>query len=186
MDYQDFLVTDNGISVTGSVATALFEIAKLDKNDLKGVFGWISKKTTTHAFNRLSELGLAEGHIRKGETKWYLTKLGKETVKWINSKIEEKTAEITAVKASFSDKTFQEKLDGNYYCIDDKTSSEFKEDLFKGFGVNDNPLREKAFLIAWDNGHSSGYSEVKNCFYDLADLILEADRLIKEAGKVKK
>lgn len=48
----------------------------------------------------------------------------------------------------------------------------FKQDLFNELGIADNPKREKLFAIAWENGHSSGYSEVFNEAIDLVDLIV--------------
>lgn len=47
----------------------------------------------------------------------------------------------------------------------------FKTDLFKEFGVTDNPKREKAFSIAWERGHASGYYEVELCFMNIVELI---------------
>lgn len=46
----------------------------------------------------------------------------------------------------------------------------FKEDLFADLGISDHPLRDKLFSKAWDDGHSSGYSEVYNCALNLVDL----------------
>jgi len=185
MEYKDFLVTDDGTTITAYMAVAMFKMAGMDIKPLKKVFGWVRSNPPDRDFNKLSEIGLAEGHIRKGETKWFLTKHGKETVKWLNDSVDAKTAEIMAIKATFSGKSLSEKLDGNYYHIDNETSSQFKEDLFIDFGVSDNPLREMAFRIAWENGHANGYNEVMNCFVDIAAIILEADRLIKEAGNKK-
>lgn len=48
---------------------------------------------------------------------------------------------------------------------------EFKADLFKEFGVSNNPKRDLCFERAYDIGHSFGYSEVYNVFSDLVDLI---------------
>lgn len=47
----------------------------------------------------------------------------------------------------------------------------FKNDLFQEFGVQNNPKREKAWLIAWDKGHAMGFSEVYSEFSDLVELI---------------
>lgn len=47
----------------------------------------------------------------------------------------------------------------------------FKEDLFKEYGVSDNPKLEKAFDMAWDRGHPSGYRDVVYYFDELVDLI---------------
>lgn len=47
----------------------------------------------------------------------------------------------------------------------------FKQDLFNELGIADNPKRDKLFAIAWEYGHSSGYSEVYNYADELVDLI---------------
>lgn len=52
-----------------------------------------------------------------------------------------------------------------------KLHEEFVNDLFEEFGVGDNLKRHKAFALAWERGHSSGYKEVYNQFYDLVELI---------------
>jgi hypothetical protein len=54
-----------------------------------------------------------------------------------------------------------------------KLQEEFINDLFEEFGVGDNTKRHKAFDLAWEKGHASGYSEVYNEFYDLVELIKE-------------
>jgi hypothetical protein len=48
---------------------------------------------------------------------------------------------------------------------------EFQNDLFEDYGVSDNPKRFKCFELAWEHGHSSGYSEVYNYFGDFVELI---------------
>ena len=48
----------------------------------------------------------------------------------------------------------------------------FREDLFKELGIENNPKRDELFGIAWEMGHSSGFSEV---YYIATDLV----RLIK-------
>jgi hypothetical protein len=52
-----------------------------------------------------------------------------------------------------------------------KSYEEFKIELFKFYDVTDNPKANKAFNLAWDFGHSCGYSEVNNYFIDLVELI---------------
>jgi hypothetical protein len=49
--------------------------------------------------------------------------------------------------------------------------AEFKRDLFDQHGVTGHPKAERAFQLAWDYGHSSGFQEVANYFDDLADLL---------------
>lgn len=47
----------------------------------------------------------------------------------------------------------------------------FKRDLFEDFEVSNNSRKDRAFELAWDRGHSCGYTEVYNCFADLVGLI---------------
>ncbi len=49
--------------------------------------------------------------------------------------------------------------------------TEFKEDIFGEFGVQNHPKRERVFELAWDRGHSSGFSEVYLVFEELVELI---------------
>lgn len=48
---------------------------------------------------------------------------------------------------------------------------EFKADLLQAYGVTGNPKSDRAFSIAWEHGHSCGYSEVAIVFADLVELI---------------
>jgi len=48
---------------------------------------------------------------------------------------------------------------------------EFTEDLFKELSIEDSPKKEKLFDIAWDNGHSYGFSQVYHEACDLVELI---------------
>lgn len=48
---------------------------------------------------------------------------------------------------------------------------EFKQDLFKEFGIEDDPAREIIFHKAWDVGHSCGYHEVYLEFDELMDFV---------------
>lgn len=59
----------------------------------------------------------------------------------------------------------------DYLAEDGRIHDEFRKSLFETFDVVDNPKRDKAFAIAWEKGHSNGYSEVANEFADLVDLI---------------
>lgn len=47
----------------------------------------------------------------------------------------------------------------------------FTQDLYVEHGVQDNPKRDKAFSLAWEMGHSSGFHDVASNFADLVDLI---------------
>lgn len=47
----------------------------------------------------------------------------------------------------------------------------FRADLFRYYGVADNPKADKAYAIAWDYGHASGYQDVQSYFSDIVELI---------------
>lgn len=49
--------------------------------------------------------------------------------------------------------------------------AEFKVDLLDEHGLTGHPKADRAFTMAWDRGHASGYQEVANEFDDLADLL---------------
>lgn len=50
---------------------------------------------------------------------------------------------------------------------------QFRADLFKEFGVSDNPKKDKCYALASQRGHSGGYSEIYNEFIDLVELIID-------------
>jgi len=63
-----------------------------------------------------------------------------------------------------------------YIKIDNEVDIElvyemFKNDLFKYYGVENNPKKDLLFSKAWEFGHSSGYNEVAIYFGDLVELI---------------
>lgn len=65
---------------------------------------------------------------------------------------------------------FYAKLRSGHYTYPDKYD-EFKADLLQAYGVTGNPKSDRAFSLAWEQGHSCGYSEVAIVFADLAELI---------------
>jgi hypothetical protein len=52
-----------------------------------------------------------------------------------------------------------------------RLESLFRRDLFEDLGITDNPRADKLYSMAWEHGHSVGYSEVYNYACDLAELI---------------
>jgi hypothetical protein len=58
-----------------------------------------------------------------------------------------------------------------YFIEENRLSDLFKEDLFKEHGVSEHPKRERCYSLAYEYGHSSGYSEVANYFNELVNLI---------------
>ena len=49
-------------------------------------------------------------------------------------------------------------------------TEQFCADLIDWYGLPDNVITRRLVSMAWEDGHSSGYSEVANCFCDYADL----------------
>lgn len=58
-----------------------------------------------------------------------------------------------------------------YHNEEARINAEFMNDLFEEHGVLENPKRVKCFELAWDQGHSSGYSEIAIYFEQFVDLI---------------
>jgi len=54
--------------------------------------------------------------------------------------------------------------EGNIY-------DEFKLEVFKELGIENNPKKELLYSKAWELGHSSGFSEIWNYATDLVELI---------------
>jgi hypothetical protein len=52
-----------------------------------------------------------------------------------------------------------------------KVIQDFANMLFEKYQVQDNPKAQKAFDIAWDYGHSGGYTDVEIMFEELLPLI---------------
>ena len=58
-----------------------------------------------------------------------------------------------------------------YRADEQRLVKEFAQDLYEEFDVLRFAKRDKAFALAWEYGHSSGFSEVYNYFADLAELL---------------
>lgn len=83
------------------------------------------------------------------------------------------------LQLTYPDAVIQEVFDNEVYkaqlklynAEESRLYEEFQQDLFEDYGVSDNPKRFKCFTLAWERGHSSGYSEVHGVFGDLVELI---------------
>jgi hypothetical protein len=53
-----------------------------------------------------------------------------------------------------------------------RLEQEFKNDAIEAVGLKDHPKAEKAYALAWDHGHSAGFSDVLGYLSEFADLIL--------------
>jgi len=62
----------------------------------------------------------------------------------------------------------RQEINGSIHCI--KTDI-FKRLLGEEYGVTGNPKFEKAYYIAYEHGHSSGFSDIEIYFSELSDLI---------------
>lgn len=79
--------------------------------------------------------------------------------------------EDAALQAEADFKVQREK----YYKEQNALQEKFVQDLFEEFGVKDSKKARKAYAIAYEHGHSSGYSEIYNYFIDLAELLTMDD-----------
>lgn len=52
-------------------------------------------------------------------------------------------------------------------------SEAFKKEALKELGLENHPKAEKVFDLAWERGHSQGYTEVYLELQELADLLLD-------------
>lgn len=52
-----------------------------------------------------------------------------------------------------------------------RLEAQFKMDLFETYEVSDNPKADKCYALAWEHGHSSGFSEVASYFSEFVELI---------------
>ena len=60
-----------------------------------------------------------------------------------------------------------------YRELESKCYQDFKVDALEDSGIGvDHPKAEKAFTMAWERGHASGYYEVYQELCDLADLLV--------------
>lgn len=49
----------------------------------------------------------------------------------------------------------------------------FKADALAEAGLTNHPKADKAWAMAWDRGHASGYQDVMSELEDLAELLLD-------------
>lgn len=52
-----------------------------------------------------------------------------------------------------------------------RINQEFHDDAIEAAGLTGHPKAEKAYSLAWQNGHSSGFSEVFYHLKDIADML---------------
>ena len=63
-------------------------------------------------------------------------------------------------------------LERNDYLNEiNKVNQQWQKELFEEFGVTGNPKAKLCYDLAYEHGHSSGYSEIYNYFSDFVELI---------------
>lgn len=87
----------------------------------------------------------------------------------INSQIDDAKRVVEDLK--YSREKLRKEQHNLYDAESTRIAARFKTDLFKEFGVEGNPKAEKCYAKAYDQGHSSGYSEIANCFAAIVELI---------------
>jgi len=70
-------------------------------------------------------------------------------------------------------KLFKENIDKISAVTNEKNKidEQWRKELFAEFGVSCNPKRDKCYALAYEHGHSSGYSEIYNYFSEFVTLI---------------
>jgi hypothetical protein len=58
-----------------------------------------------------------------------------------------------------------------YHAEQARLDTLFKQDALAEVGLTNHPKADKAYGLAWENGHSSGLSEVYNHLLDYAELL---------------
>lgn len=58
-----------------------------------------------------------------------------------------------------------------YHADQRRLEAQFKADLFEEYGVTGHPKADKAYAIAWEHGHASGFSEIEAFFSEIVCLI---------------
>lgn len=53
-----------------------------------------------------------------------------------------------------------------------RLNQEFMDEAIEAVGLKDHPKAGKAYALAWEHGHSAGYSDVLSYLSEFADLIL--------------
>lgn len=79
-------------------------------------------------------------------------------------------------KLPYASRKVQPALHEAYVRENQRLEAKFKADALYDVGLQGpngqgHPKADKAFALAWDHGHSSGFSEVYNYLQELAELL---------------
>jgi hypothetical protein len=58
-----------------------------------------------------------------------------------------------------------------------KNIEDFKQMLFRGYRVENNPKKEQCFKVCWEIGNKKGYNEVERIFSILSKLIKKNENI---------
>jgi hypothetical protein len=99
----------------------------------------------------------------RGRVLWSGTAAEFEAMSWKNAKdvVIERVTDEAGLRAARAE----------YSLAQTRLAQEFYTDLLDEHGVTDHPKAAKCYSIAYDMGHSAGYSEVASYFDTLVDLI---------------
>ena len=65
----------------------------------------------------------------------------------------------------------RKKIIRNQYYNSKNEYNEFKQDALVAVGLENHAKKDKAYSLAWEYGHSSGYDEVLTYLQDIAELM---------------
>jgi len=68
----------------------------------------------------------------------------------------------------YTSEDIHDRISAGYY---DDFPEKFEPDVLIDLDINDHPNRHKLYLIAWEMGHGSGYSEMYNIAHKLSILL---------------
>lgn len=91
---------------------------------------------------------------------------GKETREELEARLVKEV--IDEVIQEESSEKLNERINSGYY---ETHPDVFMKDLLAAHGVSNDPKAPRAFSLAYEQGHSCGYSEVALVFADLVELI---------------
>ena len=83
-----------------------------------------------------------------------------------------KEAAEEVTKYQVAEATYRTKMK-EYVQEEERLRNLFKADAIKEAGLEGHPRAHKAYSMAWQRGHSSGYSDVMSALYEFAELLLE-------------
>lgn len=86
-------------------------------------------------------------------------------------KAQEKVIKMDYTSRDMAFHIMRDNIEGGKYKGNESIAT-YKKDLLAAFGVTDHPKAEKAFAMAWDQGHAYGLYEVLLKFADLVELIV--------------